>query len=102
VYVPDVADSTDEPRFLGSKLGYARYPTVDPVECVAEAEQAAQSRAAREAQRARARDAWRDASAQITDAVATFRQRSGRVPPGVASGTRVVLRAAEMVGRRLA
>ena len=72
-------------------------------EAVSKHKQDAMSKRARDAERAcaRARDAWRDASAQITDAVTTFRARSGHVPPAVANGTRAVLRAAELVGRRL-
>jgi hypothetical protein len=38
-----------------------------------------------------------DASAQISDAVTTFRERSGHVTPGVQSG----VRASEQVGQKL-
>jgi len=101
VYVPNVPDSADEPRFLGPQLGYARYPTVDPVECVSEAEQAAQSRAAREAERARARRDWERADGEIQQAVNGSRERTGHVTRGVQPGVRAVLRASEQVGRRL-
>ena len=93
--------SADEPRFLGPQLGYARYPTVDPVECVTAAKQESQSRAAREAERTRARREWERADAQIHDAVNGFRQRTGHVPRGAESGVRAVLRASEAVARRL-
>ena len=91
----------DEPRFLGARLDYAAYPTMDALECVRAAEQEAISKQVREAERARAADEWRTANAAITSAVKGFQERSGHVSPGVRSGVRAVLRASEQVGRRL-
>jgi hypothetical protein len=57
---------------------------------------------AHNADRQRARNAWRDAELSIHRAVDDFRERAGHVAPGVVSGLRAVERAAEQVGRKLA
>jgi hypothetical protein len=59
------------------------------------------SKRARDAEAGRARDAWKDANAKISEAVHDFRERAPTVAPGVQSGVRAVERAAEQVGGRL-
>jgi hypothetical protein len=105
-YVPVVADAADRPRLLHRRSEHGYTHVVHEAlpgepEAVSAAEQAAMSRRAREAQRARARQEWERADAQIHDAVNGFRQRAGHVPRGAESGVRAVLRASEQVGRRL-
>ena len=93
------------PRLLHRQLGYtSRIEKALPSEpeAISAAEQERMSQRARDAERARTRDAWTDANRQINDAVSTFRERTGHVSPNVRSGVRAVLRASEQVGRKLA
>jgi hypothetical protein len=69
-------------------------------EMVDEATEARYATAARREADARLRAAWTDASAQISNAVTTFRKPSGHVTPGVQSGVRVVERAAAQLASR--
>jgi ElaB/YqjD/DUF883 family membrane-anchored ribosome-binding protein len=101
-----VSRSDDEVRLLAraSERGYVHTAALalrNEPEAISESEQELLSKRVREAERKRAREEWKRANARIADAVNDFRERSGHVAPGVVSGTRAVLRAAEQVGRKL-
>jgi hypothetical protein len=63
----------DEPRFLGVKLGYAAYPTVDSVECISESEQSRQTLDAHRRRRTELLRTWIEARSSILDGVERFK-----------------------------
>lgn len=70
--------AVDEPRFLGRAVDYASFPTVDPAECVDEAEQRRQTDDAHVRWRRELQREWGAARLSILDAVEGFKS-SGRL-----------------------
>jgi uncharacterized protein involved in type VI secretion and phage assembly len=93
-----VADAPDEPRYLGRSIGYARFPTVDPVEAVSAHEQEQQTRAARERWRRETQRAWGEARTSILDGVSRFKA-SGRLDRQLVSDLHLVERGVAAIDR---
>ena len=89
----------DEPRFLAraSERGYVHTAALAlPGEPEAiSADEPTDERTRTRSRTCTRASRWRDANAQIEQAVTGFRERSGHIPPNVVSGVRAVLRASE-------
>jgi hypothetical protein len=91
----------DQPRYLGRAIGYAQHPTVDPIECVDEAEQRRQTVAARREREQQQRGAWQAGRTLIVDGITVVKAATPAMPRRVVSTMRVVERAVARIDAEL-
>jgi hypothetical protein len=90
----------DDPRYLGAKIGYVTFPTVDPIECITEAEQQRQTAQAHWRWAEEQRRAWGQAHETITGALTQF-PLSVRVDRRTSSDLRAIERTAQRIDKRV-
>jgi hypothetical protein len=97
-----VAGETIEPRYLGRTIGYARRPTIDPLETISEDEQRELTARARRRHSHELLDIWTNtARPGILDAVGELRHAGTPIPPGARSAVRALERQVDAVDRAL-
>jgi hypothetical protein len=94
---------SDDPRFLAPVGGYVTNASraIDPLECVAEDEQAELTARARRREQRRELEAWQRARGQVLAAVDGFRREAGSLGRPARDGLRRIVREVDRLDHAL-